>query len=387
MNHFFVGADAGQSRVRFRSQTTIASLNIERSTTDAGFLDPASPIAVDSVVNDLGLYVSDTLALRTDLFLLLAGRLNLSSLSLEDRLGDALTGAHSFHRVNPSLGLSYQPRVWLGGYASYSESNRAPTAIELTCASPTDPCRLPNAFVADPPLAQVVARSFEAGVRGAFRRAGSSLGYDLTIFRTTNSDDILFISSGAVANQGYFANVGQSRRRGIEAGLAGRVGAGGGARIECSLHYTLTNATFETRFTELSATHPDATGGLIDVPAGARIPAIPLHMAKLALGWVSTSGLTAGMNIVANSGQYLRGDEANLLAPVPGYVVVKARLAYRFWSHASAFILVDNVFDARYSTFGVLGNATDVLGPGYDSPRFLGPGAPRAAWLGVDFNH
>ena len=47
---------------------------------------------------------------------------------------------------------------------------------------------------------------------------------------------------------------------------------------------------------------------------------------------------------------------------------------------------VNNLFDTGYSTFGVLGNATDVLGPTYDSRRFLGVGAPRAAWLGVDLH-
>ena len=104
----------------------------------------------------------------------LSGRLNLSSLSLDDQLGDDLTGDHSFHRFNPAAGLSYQPRPWLGVYVSYGESSRAPTAIELTCASPTDPCRLPNAFVADPPLPQVVARTFEAGVRGTLRRGAGA---------------------------------------------------------------------------------------------------------------------------------------------------------------------------------------------------------------------
>jgi hypothetical protein len=55
-------------------------------------------------------------------------------------------------------------------------------------------------------------------------------------------------------------------------------------------------------------------------------------------------------------------------------------------SHASVFVLANNLFDARDSTFGVLGDATNVLGPTYDGRRFLGPGAPRAAWLGLDLN-
>ena len=384
-NHLFAGADAAQGRIRFRAQSTVARLDDNRATVDAGFVDPNSPIAVDSVVSDLGVYATDTFSLRADLFLTLSGRLNLTSLTLEDRLGADLSGTHRFHRVNPAGGISYQPRAWLGGYVSYSESNRAPTATELTSASPTDPCRLPNAFVADPPLAVVVARTFEAGIRGAWHRGSVSLRYDLTGFRTANSDDILFISSGMVANQGYFANVGQTRRQGVEADVSGRRRMAGGARVEWAVHYTFIDATFQTPFSALSATHPDAVNGVIDVPAGAHIPSIPRHITKLALGFVSAFGLSTSVNVVDNSGQYLRGDEANLLAAIPGYVVVNARVGFRFWSHASAFALVDNVFDARYATFGVLGDATGVLGPTYDSRRFLGPGAPRAAWLGLDF--
>jgi outer membrane receptor protein involved in Fe transport len=387
-NHLFVGATADQGRIRFRAQSTVGSLTADRGTTDLGFLDPASPVAVDSVVDDLGIYASDTLALAPHLFLSASARLNLSSLSLRDQLGGDLSGDHAFHRLNPAAGLSYQPRPWLGGYFGYSESSRAPTAIELTCASPTDPCRLPNAFVADPPLNQVVARTFEMGVRGGLRRGAASVRYDLTAFRTTNSDDILFISSGAVANQGYFANVGDTRRQGIEAGVSGRqrLGPRAGA-LDWALYYTFTDATFETAFVAPSVTHPDAVNGAIDVPAGAHIPSIPAHSGKVVVGWTSPIGLSAGLNVVANSSQYLRGDEANLLAPVPGFVVAGARLGYQIAQPVGIVLLVSNLLDTRDSTFGVLGDAAPVLGPSYTVPRFLGPGGPRAAWLELDLRY
>jgi outer membrane receptor protein involved in Fe transport len=386
-NHLFVGADAAHSRIRFRSQTTVGTLDDDRVVGDTGIVDPASLIAVDSTIDDLGVYATDTLSIRPDLFATLSGRFNVTRLSLDDQLGGELSGDHSFHRINPAAGVSYQPRRWLGGYASYSESSRAPTAVELTCASPTDPCRLPNAFVADPPLAQVVARTLEVGVRGAARPSSFSLGYDLAAFRTVNSSDILFISSGMVANQGYFANVGDTDRQGIEADLTARKRFEGGSRIDAAVHYTFLAATFETAFTALSATHPDAVDGLINVAAGAHIPSIPSHVVKLALGFQSSFGLSAGMDIIGNTSQYLRGDEANLLAPIPGYVVVNARVAYRLGPHASVFALANNLFDAQESTFGVLGDATEVLGPTYDSRRFLGSSAPRAGWLGVDLSY
>jgi outer membrane receptor protein involved in Fe transport len=218
------------------------------------------------------------------------------------------------------------------------------------------------------------------------------LDYVVAAFRTTNADDILFISSGAVANRGYFANVGDTRRQGVEASLLGRRRVGdaarqGNARIEWSLHYTYLDARFETPFTELSASHPAAIGGTIAVPAGARIPGVPAHIGKAAVTWFGGAGFSVGLDAIANSGQVYRGDEANLLPPLPGFFVMNLRAAYQIARPLSAFVIVSNLFDADYGTFGVLGDPTAVLGSGFTDPRFVGPGAPRAAWLGVDVNY
>lgn len=93
-----------------------------------------------------------------------------------------------------------------------------------------------------------------------------------------------------------------------------------------------------------------------------------------------------GATVIANSSQFFRGDEANLLAPLPGYVVVNLMARYRVSRLVSVHLRVNNVLDANYSTFGVLGDPAEVLGPTFDNPRFRGPGAPRSAWLGVDLH-
>ena len=47
-------------------------------------------------------------------------------------------------------------------------------------------------------------------------------------------------------------------------------------------------------------------------------------------------------------------------------------------------ILSQNLFDNRFNTFGVLGDA-ELLGEDYeDDPRFYSPGAPRAVWGGLE---
>ncbi|MGH8549355.1 MAG: TonB-dependent receptor domain-containing protein [Methylococcales bacterium] len=87
----------------------------------------------------------------------------------------ALNGDHSFNRLNPSAGLTFNPLTAfdlqtspkeLTVYGNYAEGFRAPTPIELSCADPNAPCSLPNSFTSDPPLKPVVSKTFEAGLRG-----------------------------------------------------------------------------------------------------------------------------------------------------------------------------------------------------------------------------
>jgi iron complex outermembrane recepter protein len=389
-NHLFVGASGTEGRAHFTSQSSLARLSQARGTLPTEIVDPTSLVDVESVTRNLGVYASDTLALRPDLFFTLSARYNVATLALRDQLGTALDGDHLFQRLNPAAGASYQPRPWFGVFGGYGESTRAPTALELTCASPTDPCRLPNSFLSDPPLEQVVARTFELGVRGRLDRSAANLAYNLAAFRTTNDHDILFIGTGAIINLGYFDNVGQTRRQGLEAGLSGRRLLGPRAgRLEWSLHYTWLDATFRTAFSPPSPNHPDADAvtGLINVPIGARLPGTPRHIGKATVTWIYAGRLSLGANAVANGSQFRRGDEANLLDPVRGYVVIDLRAAYDVAPPLSLFLKVSNILDARYSTFGVLGDATAVLGPTFDNPRFEGPGVPRAAWAGLTLRY
>ena len=49
----------------------------------------------------------------------------------------------------------------------------------------------------------------------------------------------------------------------------------------------------------------------------------------------------------------------------------------------AVFGKVNNIFDNNYNSFGVYGDATEVLGPDYNDGRFVSSGAPRAGWIGV----
>jgi outer membrane receptor protein involved in Fe transport len=95
------------------------------------------------------------------------------------------------------------------------------------------------------------------------------------------------------------------------------------------------------------------------------------------------ASLRIGATVRYYSDRVLDGDESNQLEPIDGYALVSLVGRYPLGRHISIFARVNNVSDKRYASFGELGDADDVLGGRYDSPRFLSSGAPREVLAGV----
>ncbi|HLF11062.1 MAG TPA: TonB-dependent receptor, partial [Gammaproteobacteria bacterium] len=374
-NQLIVGLAYDRSDIEFDASTELGALDETRLAVPGGFFVGESFTRLDAQTKNTGIYLSNTVSLSDAVALTVSGRYNRTEVSLADRIGEDLNGDHEFHRFNPAVGLTYAPNPRVTLYASYSESNRAPSPVELTCADEDDPCRLPNAFVADPPLEQVVAETIEAGARGRWDGGDWHVG----VFRTTNDDDILFISAGALTNEGFFDNVGQTRRDGMELNLGGEASD----RLSWFVNYTYIDATFRTDFAVPSPNNPQAIDREIVVEAGDRLPLIPDQLLKTGFRIAATPKLSFGADVFASSGQHFRGDEGNDVEAIDGYALLSLRGEYRINDHARLFLNVDNVLDEEYETFGVFGEADEVLGDDFEDPSFLGPGAPRAAWFGV----
>lgn len=374
-NSFIAGASIDSGHSRYGADTEIANFTETRGTVGTGIVDAGAAVRLDASVLHLGVYAADFLTLASHVTLMASARLTHSRVELRDRRGNDLNGLHTFTRLNPAVGVTISLLRRTTVFGSVSAASRVPTPSELSCADPEDPCRLPNAFVADPPLDQVVAGTWEGGVRqdfGLVRLSASG-------FRTSTRSDIVFISSGSLTNQGHFENVGDTLRRGVEVGAAGSIASG----VEIATAYSYLRATFDTPFTVSSPNHPDAEGGEIVVPAGSSLPSVPKHNFKAGIS--AEAGRTSlAVSLVALSGQYVRGDEANLLRQIPGFVAVDVAGGYTLSDHMRLVGRVSNLFDAEYETFGLLGDARDVLGEDFDDPRFVSPAGPRAAWAGVE---
>jgi iron complex outermembrane receptor protein len=333
----------------------------------------------------VGVYFTDTLDLTPRLAVTASGRYNAVRIALTDRRGDALDGVSRYARFNPAIGLAYRLQQGLVAYLGYAEGSRAPTASEIECSDPASPCLLPSSLSADPPgLRQVVSRTVEAGVRGDRDVGAGHLSFSLGLYRTDVRDDIYGVST--TLSTGFFQNVPGTLRQGGEFDLGYR-----DARLSARLSYAYVAATFASDLSLPSPSNPFADAdGAIQVRRGDRLPGVPRNRLKLGLDYKLTRALTIGADAQAVDSQVYRGDEANLLPPLPGYVVVALHGSYRLSKHAKLFGRIDNALNARYATFGVLGDPTGIGAPGVPTSgapidnRFQSPASPLAAFGGLE---
>ncbi len=391
-NHLEVGASLDHGDVNFNSTNEVAIINPATLVTQGlGIIiaqpdGSLTPIKLETTNSYYGLYASDTLNVTPRVAVTLGGRYNVAQIHLIDQIGTALNGNNRFSRFNPAAGATYKILPSLTAYAGYAEANRAPTAGELGCSDPARPCSL-DAFVsADPPgLKQVVAHSYEAGVRGRLNLAGEDIPgritWNLGLFRTDLDGDILAVPSNIIST-GYFQNIGSTRRQGIEAGISYK-----DDKWRLGVNYSLVAATFESAVTLSSPDNPFAdANGDIQVKPGDRLPGVPLHRLKVSADYALSGNWAIGGNLLFASDQYYFNDQSNQNRPLPGYVVVNVHASYKVNPQVELFALVQNLFDNNYATYGIFNNPTATPLPGVPNPtnpRFVSVAPPLAAYGGV----
>ena len=386
-NQLVAGISLDGGLTTFSASTAVGGINDQQEFVGPGIVidqpdGSIAPVRVNITNAYYGAYIADILDLTPKLSLSLSGRMNVAQIDLNDQTGTALTGRHSFSHFNPGVGFTYQILPDASLYASFSEANRAPTPAELSCASAASPCTLANFFVGDPSLNQVVAQTFEAGVRGRLQPTkNTNLDWNLGVYRTNSNDDIMFVAS-PIPGTDFFQNVGQTRRQGIEAGLTLH-----NDRFKVWLNYAFTDATFQTPLTLDSPLNPAAdANGQIHVMPGDHLPGIPQHRLKFGISYAVTDAWTIGLSGIASSGQYLFGDEANLTPKTDAYVVLTANTSYQVTRNVKLFAVVQNVLNAQYETFGTFSATNSIpiaLAAGASNPRSLSPAAPVAGFGGV----
>jgi len=419
-NQLTAGAAWDRSSLGFVQSSELGYLNPDRTITGvAAFGDGVTGgeadgepydtrVDLDGHIQTGSVYATDTVTLNR-LVLTASGRFNRTVIDNRDLIlpsgSGSLTGRHVFTRFNPAAGATFRIAPGTTLYGSYSEGNRAPTSIELGCADPENPCKLPNAMAGDPPLEQVVTRTMEAGLRG--NAAENLVSWNLGWFRANNTNDILFVASPQTGF-GYFKNFGRTRRQGLEASVNGRIRR----RTTLGVNYTFMNASFESQEMvngESNSRNDGGQGleGLIQINRANTIPLSPQHTLKAYASIQATQKLALDLGMVGVSSAYARGNENNLHQPdgtyylgsgkSPGYAVFNAGARYAVNRYFQLFVQVNNLLDRKYYSAAQLGPAGFRADGTFQSrpfpevdddfpmqhTTFMAPGAPRAAWAGI----
>jgi iron complex outermembrane receptor protein len=394
-NSFIAGASIDHGRIRFDANSELGyiypdlSVGPNAAVPGTGSLIHTAgnigyaPVMLNARNTYYGLYARDTFDITRQLSLTVGGRLNVAKIAMTDQLGTSpdLNGSHSFSRFNPMVGLAYMFNPRLSAHAVYSESNRAPTPLELGCANPDKPCLLEGFLVADPPLQQVVSRTVEAGLRGNAPIAGGRLEWKLAAFRTDSSNDIIRVAS-AIPGRGIFQNVDATRRQGIEASAEIKSG-----RWTTLVSYSLIDATYQFTGNIASPNNPSADAdGNIAITPGKQIPGIPQHQFKARVDYAVTPAWTVGGNVIAVGSQYYAGDDANQNDKLPAYWIANLHTTYQVSQQMQVFGLVNNLFNQRYSTFGTYfepGQIANALANPPTDPRMQTPAQPLSVYVGA----
>ncbi len=396
-NQFALGASIDTARIDFSSAAEVGPIDASLTVLPSGlFVDTpentgysATPVSLRATNDYYGFYATDTWDASPALAVTASGRYNIAQVDLYDQLGSDLNGINRFTHFNPALGGTYKLGANVTTYAGYSINNRAPTASEIECSNPLQPCLLPSSLAGDPPiLKQVVSQTAELGLRGQLGLAASArLNWDAGVFRTTLDNDIYGVST--TLGKGYFENIGSTRRQGLETGMTYQ-----SPRWSLYAQYSFIDATFCSPLNLFSPFNPfhDANGE-IHVQPGDELPGIPRQRLKAGADYTIRGNWTVGGSFVLVTTQYYHGDESNQNAPMPGYHVLGLRSSYRPNRRIEIFGTVQNVFDARYATYGVFSDPTGVGAPGIPTDaapndprvdnRFQSPAAPRAFFGGI----
>jgi outer membrane receptor protein involved in Fe transport len=419
-NQLVGGVSYDHSTVEYNQSIQYATLTDARTT--EAIIDPNNPVqtitSVGGTSKSFGVYATDTFSPNDLWHITAALRYNritetLDGFSVDSDVGDVpagdddgdndaaggfdtanpVFGDHTYSRVNPSIGVTFTPNRALNLFANYTEGSRAPTVIELGCSDPAQPCGLPNNFASDPDLKQVIARTFEVGARG--KLPDDVLDWSFDAFRTNSTNDIQFVATNT--SQGFFANVGSTRRQGVDLGLGGKLTS----QLNWHLTYSFVDATYRSSFEVNGASNSTADDdGNIQVRPGNRIPLIARHTGRLRLDYAVNPYWDVGASYIVSSGVFLHGDENNANVPdgetvigsgkIGGYGVLNVQSTWHLVKYVDLFLKLDNLLNKKYATSGFLTtNALNNSGSFRPDPddwrneNLVSPAQPIGVFVGV----
>ncbi|MBI3595722.1 MAG: TonB-dependent receptor [Nitrospirae bacterium] len=273
----------------------------------------------------IGTYVSEELPIGSALTLNMTGRMDWSRYTYSQTTTDLTTessGNQSFRVWSPTIGLTYLTTPSTSLFATWSRNYRFPDWNEL------------HGLFGVTPLDPEQATTYEAGEK---IQAGSAFEGALSIFRTEVKNEILIVppSLGAsgTSSIGVNENVPEVRHEGIEASAAIRPSP----TLRIMGSYTITRTKIQK--------------GPFD---GSHLPITPKHAGSATVDWGKDKGPVFSATGRFVGSRYLANDLANQQEKLPKYIVVDAKLSYRFIA-GEVFFGVNNLLNRKYDEVGKVG--------------------------------
>ena len=232
--------------------------------------------------------------------------------------------------TNPVAGIVFRAAPLVHLYGSYGRGFETPTLNDLSYRS-TDGS-IPGLNLG---LKPARSDNYELGIKAGNRE----LHADLAGFYVQTRDELAVQANAA--GRSVYENVGETERKGAEAGVDAMLGGGFSSRLA----YTYINAVTVQPY----ATCTGAPCRPLIIPAGNHLPAVPEDQLYLALNWsYAPRGFTATLEVVSRA--QIFADDRNSQSAGP-YTVANLRFGLEqqtpHWQ-LSEFARIDNLGNRSY---------------------------------------
>lgn len=286
----------------------------------------------------------------------------------DNSLGDTVVnGASAVDNHIFKLNSSYEfaPRQMV--YATFSEGFRRGGANGIPLSGP---------FAASPALLLYQpdeTKNYELGVKG--RALGQT--YSLAAYYI-KWDNVQIDGNSAAGGYGLVANGSRARSRGIEFELSGMPLPG----LSYSVNYAYTDAQIDASFQVLDDFF-GTPAPIISTQKGDPLPNSPKNSVSLTLGYEQPLPASGWRLLWHVNGSYRSAAQSSLVSLIPGnpepftiagFSVWNASVTLHSERHYSAMLYMNNIFDSRAITGGVVGPREGPRGDYYfvGRPRTLG---------------
>jgi iron complex outermembrane recepter protein len=277
----------------------------------------------------------------------------------EDHQAPELDASRTLDRVSPRIAVSYRPTQDHQIFAALCGGIETPAFNEVDPPPPYDTQTTLNPLL-DPSL----SLTWEVGARGEQPGFGvlEHLSYDVALYTLGVKNDIVPWDGGA-----YYRTAGESRRRGIEIGLAADFAHGFSSRLAGTFTHN--------RYVDYETGAPDDEGNLVTVRYDDNATAgLPSFVLQGALRYEHPSG-PFGEVSAQRVGKYW-ADDANT-QQVDGYSLLDATVgtrAHLLGVDGRIYVSGRNLTDEAYAASAYINGANG---------RYLEPGMGRNVVVGV----